>query len=69
MSFETLDGGTLLTDEAVNKIVADAYAALEKGAYKVIPNPHKRQERGKLSTRRRAELVKAVIKRGIFPGP
>ena len=44
MTYETLDDGAPLTDEAVDKLVADSYAALERGAYKVIPNPHKRQE-------------------------
>ncbi|MDR2482966.1 MAG: hypothetical protein LBD08_04970 [Treponema sp.] len=44
MTYETLDDGVLLTDDAVEKLVADAYAALERGAYKVIPNPHKKQE-------------------------
>jgi hypothetical protein len=41
MVYETLDNGTVLTDETVDKLVADAYAALDKGAYQVIPNPHK----------------------------
>ena len=60
MTYETLDDGMLLTDEAVEKLVADAYAALERGAYKVIPNPHKKKEPLILSGRRRAELVKAL---------
>ena len=37
---ETLDDGTPITDELVDKLVADVYTALESGAYKVIPNPH-----------------------------
>ena len=60
MAVELLDDGTPLTDEAVDKLVADAYTALEKGAYKVIPNPHKQKEPVKLSERRRAELKKAL---------
>ena len=60
MTYETLDDGAPLTDEAVDKLVADSYAALERGAYKVIPNPHKRQEPLKLSEARRAELLQAL---------
>ena len=60
MIYETLDDGTVLTDSVVDKLVADAYTALERGAYKVIPNPHKRQEPLKLSEPRRAELLKAL---------
>ena len=59
-TYETLDNGAPLTDEAVDKLVADAYSALEKGAYKVVPNPHKRQEPLRLPGRRRAELVRAL---------
>jgi hypothetical protein len=41
MKYETLDDGSLLTDERGSRLVADAYTALERGAYKIIPNPHK----------------------------
>jgi hypothetical protein len=41
-NIETLDDGTVLTDEAIDKIVSDAYAAIEAGKYRVIPNPHKK---------------------------
>jgi hypothetical protein len=37
---ELLDDGTPLTDDVVEKLVADVYTALDRGAYKVIPNPH-----------------------------
>jgi hypothetical protein len=65
MAYETLDDGTLLTDKAVDTLVMDAYAALDRGAYKVIPNPHKPERSSsaaplKLSPRRRAELIKAL---------
>ena len=60
MLYETLDNGMILTDEAVDKLVADAYIALEKGAYKVIPNPHRKHEPIKLSKQHRAELLNAL---------
>jgi hypothetical protein len=41
MEYETLDDGTLLTDEAVDKLVTDVYTAIERGNYTVIANPHK----------------------------
>ena len=57
MAHETLDDGTLLTDETVDKLVTDAYAALERGDYHVIPNPHKTTAPIKLSEQRRTALV------------
>jgi hypothetical protein len=62
---ETLDDGTLLTDEVVNTLVKDTYTALEKGAYTVIPNPHKPERSSaaaplKLSEQRRVELLRAL---------
>ena len=60
MRYETLNDGTVLTDSAVDKLVADAYAALERGAYRVIPNPHKRLGPVRPSEHNRAELVKAL---------
>ena len=60
MNDKALEDGTILTDSTVDKLVADAYDALERGAYKVVPNPHKRQEPLKLSEQRRAELVEAL---------
>jgi hypothetical protein len=39
-AIETLDNGTPITDEVADKLVADVYAALESGAYRIIPNPH-----------------------------
>ena len=57
MAYETLDDGTLLTDEAVDKLVTDAYGALERGGYHVIPNPHKTATPVKLSEQRRTELL------------
>jgi hypothetical protein len=60
MAGETLDEGTVLTDEAVNKIVEDVYSALDKGTYRVIPNPHKNTEPLKLSSCQQAELLKAL---------
>jgi hypothetical protein len=60
MADEILDEGTVLTEEAVNKIVEDVYSALDKGAYRVIPNPHKNTEPLKLSTGQQAELLKAL---------
>jgi hypothetical protein len=56
MAHETLDDGTLITDETVDKLVADVYAALEKGAYRVISNPHKKNTPLKLSKKHQAEL-------------
>jgi hypothetical protein len=41
---ETLDDGTPITEELADKLVADVYAALENGAYRVIPNPHRKAE-------------------------
>ena len=64
MTYETLDNGMILTDEAVDKLVADAYTALEKGAYTVIPNPHKTHEPVRLSKQRREELLKALSVNG-----
>jgi hypothetical protein len=60
MADETLDDGTILTEETVNKIVEDVYSALDKGAYRVIPNPHKETEPLKLSSFQQAELLKAL---------
>ena len=57
MAHETLDDGTLLTDETVDKLVTDAYAALARGDYHVIPNPHKTTTPIKLSEQHRAALV------------
>jgi hypothetical protein len=60
MAGEMLDDGTILTDEAVNQIVEDVYDALDKGTYRVIPNPHKKTDPLKLSPRRQEELLKAL---------
>ena len=60
MIYVTLDNGMILTDEVVDTLVADAYAALEKGTYTVIPNPHKTHEPVRLSEQRRAKLLKAL---------
>jgi hypothetical protein len=46
---ETLDDGTPITNELADKLVSDVYTALESGAYRVIPNPHGKQEPRKLS--------------------
>jgi hypothetical protein len=48
---ETLDDGTPITEELADKLVADVYAALENGAYRVIPNPHRKTESRKLTDR------------------
>jgi hypothetical protein len=64
MADETLDDGTILTDKAVDQIVGDVYAALDKGTYRVIPNPHKKTDPLKLSARQRAELLKALSAEG-----
>jgi hypothetical protein len=60
MAYKTLDDGTVLTDKTVDKLVADAYAALEKGAYQVIPNPHKADAPVKLSEEQRTALIHAL---------
>ncbi|MDR2048857.1 MAG: hypothetical protein LBP69_05330 [Treponema sp.] len=60
MAGETLDDGTILTDKAVNQIVEDVYVALDKGTYRVIPNPHKKTDPLKLSPRQQAELLRAL---------
>jgi hypothetical protein len=60
MADERLDEGTILTDETVNKMVEDVYAALDKGTYRVIPNPHKKTDPLQLSPRQWAELLKAL---------
>jgi hypothetical protein len=60
MADETFDEGTVLTDEAVNKIVEDVYSALDKGTYRVILNPHKKTDPLKLSPCQRVELLKAL---------
>ncbi|MFP3043804.1 hypothetical protein LQZ19_18485 [Treponema primitia] len=39
-TIKTLDDGTPITDEVADKLVADVYAALDRGAYRAIPNPH-----------------------------
>jgi hypothetical protein len=58
---ETLDDGTPITDELADKLVADVYAALENGEYKVLPNPHGKREPRKLANPSvRAEL-KAIL--------
>jgi hypothetical protein len=61
MADKTLDEDTVLTDETVNKIVEDVYAALDKGKYRVLPNPHKRTEPLKLSPHQRTELLTAIL--------
>jgi hypothetical protein len=59
---ETLDDGTPITGELADKLTADVYAALDRGAYKVIPNPHGKRETLKTSNRLlRAELEKALL--------
>jgi hypothetical protein len=65
MVYETLDDGTVLTDETIDKLVMDAYSALDRGAYKVIPNPHQSERSSaaaplKLSAQHRAELLNAL---------
>jgi hypothetical protein len=65
MEYETLDDGTLLTDEAVDKLVTGVYTAIEKGNYTVIPNPHKPERSSaaaplRLSPRLQAELLGAL---------
>lgn len=61
MVYEKLDDGTVLTDEAVDALVEDAYAALYRGAYRVVPNPHKAVTPVTLTDERRAELLEAVF--------
>jgi hypothetical protein len=56
MIYETLDDGTLLTDEAVDKLVTDVHAALERGDYHVIPNSHNTTAPINLPEQHRAEL-------------
>jgi hypothetical protein len=60
MARETLDDGTLITDEIADKLVADVYAALEKGAYRAVPNPHKKHVPLKLSKQYQAELQRVL---------
>jgi hypothetical protein len=60
MADKAFDEGTVLTDAAVNKIVEDVYSALDKGTYRVIPNPHRKTEPLKLSACQQAELLKAL---------
>ncbi|GHV94490.1 hypothetical protein AGMMS50293_08100 [Spirochaetia bacterium] len=60
MTDEKLDNGTLITDEVADKLVADVYAALEKGAYKIIPNPHGKTKPLQLSEQRRTALQRAL---------
>jgi hypothetical protein len=60
MTDKKLDDGTPITDEVADKLTADVYAALEKGAYKVIPNPHKKTAPLQLPEQRRAELQRAL---------
>ena len=56
-TLELLPDGTPLTDEVVDELVADVYAALDRGAYRTIPNPHgKPQPRKIVDPRLRAEL-------------
>jgi hypothetical protein len=57
------DEGTPLTDEVVDKLVTDAYAALERGDYHVILNPHKTARPIKLSEQRRAELLAHITQK------
>jgi hypothetical protein len=61
MAQETLDNGVIISDEVADKLVADVYAALEKGAYRVIPNPHKKNMPVKLSKRLQSELQRALF--------
>jgi hypothetical protein len=48
-TIETLNDGTPITDEVADKLVADVYTALDRGAYRVIPNPHGKPQPRKLS--------------------
>jgi hypothetical protein len=48
-TIETLDDGTHITDEVADKLVADVYTTLDRGAYRVIPNPHGKPQPRKLS--------------------
>jgi hypothetical protein len=58
---ETLDDGTPITDELADKLVADVYTALERGAYKVIPNPHGKREPRKLVNPSVQAELKAIL--------
>jgi hypothetical protein len=58
---ETLDDGTPITDELADKLVADVYTALERGAYKVIPNPHGKPEPRKLTNPATRAELKAIV--------
>jgi hypothetical protein len=60
---ETLDDGTPITDELADKLTADVYAALENGAYKVIPNPHGKRKTLKPSN----PLLQAELKKALLP--
>jgi hypothetical protein len=46
-TIETLDDGTPLTDAVIDKLVAGVYAALDRGAYRAIPNPHGQRDGAK----------------------
>jgi hypothetical protein len=60
---ETLDDGTPITDELADKLVADVYTSLERGAYRVIPNPHGKPEPRKLSD----PLLRAKLQEALAP--
>jgi hypothetical protein len=57
MTDKILDDGTPLTDETVDKLVADAYEALAGGKYHLITNPHKTSAPIKPSAQNRAALL------------
>jgi hypothetical protein len=60
---ETLDDGTPITDELADKLIADVYTALDRGAYKVIPNPH-----GKRKTLKPSNLLlQTELKKALLP--
>jgi hypothetical protein len=59
---ETLDDGTPITDALAEVLVADVYAALDRGAYRAIPNPHSQRSAKprKLDPQARAALQAAL---------
>jgi hypothetical protein len=61
-NIQVLNDGTPITEKLVDKMVADVYSALEKGAYKVIPNPHGKSEPKKITNPLlRSELQEILI--------
>jgi hypothetical protein len=60
---ETLDDGTPITDELAGKMTTEVYAALDRGAYKVIPNPHGKRKTLKPSNM----LLQTELKKALLP--